>query len=135
VTLKCPNCGKEVSENDKFCDKCGSSLAGATLQKQALPDQSSSSKLVLSIAAFSVSVVGFILIWLGLGTGGIGTAVGILATIASLIIGIIAIRKEPRGKVLGWIATILSAVTILIGILLLIIVLALATICASALSN
>lgn len=135
MAIECPKCGNEVSANEKFCNQCGTSLAGVTQLIQVSSNRQPSSKLVLSIVAFSISVVGFVLIWIGFGTGGVGTAIGILATIVSLVIGIAAIKKEPRGKVFGWIATILSAVTILIGILLLIIVLALATICASALSN
>jgi len=29
----CPNCGKEVSEEDRFCRSCGQTLPGPTVQK------------------------------------------------------------------------------------------------------
>lgn len=97
MARKCPKCDAEISSpKDKFCPKCGAEVP---------PPK----EMVLSIIAIVLAVLGFFLSFLW--------GIGFFPGLAALIIGIIAGKREPRGKVLARIAIGLSIAAMVISII------------------
>jgi len=97
MARKCPKCDAEIpSPRDKFCPKCGAEVPP--------PKQ-----MVLSIIAIVLAGLGFLLSFV--------LGVGLLLGLPGLIIGVVATRREPRGKTLARIAIGISIGVIVISII------------------
>ena len=67
--MNCPNCGKEINENRKFCTKCGTEIAGVeitndveTLHGKTLHDFVKSKSFIISaIVLFVLVLISFLL--------------------------------------------------------------------------
>lgn len=58
--MNCPNCGKEITGNTRFCDGCGASLApdrtnaGAAVHGTAISNEAKENKVVLILAYLGI---------------------------------------------------------------------------------
>jgi hypothetical protein len=103
----CPNCGNEVAEDDKFCIKCGKSLAVET--KKITETQKSERPVSIVIAAVLMALSGLLEILLGVLVLGIGL---LAQSIASMGQNIPEMPKELIG--FGIIALVAIGLLILI---------------------
>lgn len=106
----CKNCGNEIKEGMKFCDKCGSCVSNeqntATGSTNVTSPESMDSGKKTSYAgtSFWCSVAGIPLFCCG-----IGLAFGIPAA----IFGVLAIKNKEPDKVKAWIGLILGVIELI----------------------
>jgi len=98
----CPYCGAEPVTPAPVTPPPATPVTPAT-QPFAVPQSTT-----LSITAFVLALVGFVVI---------------ITFIPALIVGLIALKKEPKGKVFAWIAVGISGGILLIIVVLMIIAL------------
>jgi hypothetical protein len=112
----CEYCRSELPSDAQYCPHCGAELGEQTapmpkpsvyLQPTQQPSAVTTDKQTLSITAFVLALAGLM--------------IGI-TFIPGLIVGLIALKKEPKGKTFAWIAVGLSG-----GVLLIVIVLVITT--------
>ena len=101
----CEYCRSELPPDATCCPYCGATPVPVTSATQpfAVPQSTT-----LSITAFVLALVGFAVI---------------ITFIPALIVGLIALKKEPKGKVFAWIAVGISGGILLIIVVLMIIAL------------
>lgn len=57
--MKCPNCGKELNENTKFCDTCGTPIEGNISENS---NNKKSNKLLIIIITSVVVIIGIVIV-------------------------------------------------------------------------
>lgn len=103
----CPNCGNEAAEDDKFCIKCGKSLAVET--KKTAENQKSERPVSIVIAAVLMALSGLLEILLGLLVLGIGLLAQSIASMGQNI------PEMPEGDLLrGFGMIIIAAIGLVI---------------------
>ena len=100
--IKCPECGRDVSNNDDFCPNCGFKIS------QWEHDSKKQEYSALSIASFIGSLLSLILFFIG---------IGFWIALPSLAAGIISISRPKDGKSFAIAAIVLSAITIIIAVM------------------
>jgi uncharacterized membrane protein YvbJ len=89
--IKCPDCGKEVSENASSCIHCGAPLSGKGGTERDVKKGSQRAKFARELgsgAAFLGIIIGILL---GIVTSSF--TVGVIAVIVALIVGIYVQNK------------------------------------------
>ncbi len=106
----CPNCGNEVKDGVKFCDKCGTavsseqSISAGSANAGSSESTDSDNKTNYAGTSFWCSVAGIPLFCCG-----IGLAFGIPAT----IFGALAIRNKEADSIKAWIGLILGVIELI----------------------
>lgn len=57
----CPNCGKQISDNSKFCNFCGYQITNDAREKAQLVELSSKRYKKHILISFLIAIIGFIL--------------------------------------------------------------------------
>ncbi len=112
----CSNCGKEIPDNSLVCPECGATLKSAATATQAATPVASGAPASDGIAAF-----------IGIIVGAVGAIVGIIGTFLPLVqdslgIGLGESLMGTSGmsgdlRILGIIAIVISAITLLFVLL------------------
>lgn len=104
--MYCKNCGKEITGNESFCPNCGAPVNAAPVQPRPVVQPKKTNEMCiigLAVAAFSFLFNGY----------------GIVS-IAGLVLSIIGLKdckkKNEDGKTIAIIGICISAVTILLAV-------------------
>jgi len=114
--IKCPECGKDISDKAEFCPNCGYKRIGHIRGNEILGSQTE--KIVTQHTSYGTAslVLGIISIVIGIFTGIIGIVLSILA----IIFGAIARGKGDKygtyGLILGIVALVLTIIIWIITI-------------------
>jgi peroxiredoxin len=108
----CPHCGRQAVHEAYFCNRCGGSLIARPRRtarlSEALPPSSPAARrpLGLAVAAIALGAVG-----LSLAMVGIGAVFGIIG----LILGALALKRNPAYRGLAWAGIGSSAAALAVG--------------------
>lgn len=108
MTKKCPNCGKNIDNNAKFCVNCGSKQSEI---KEAKTTTVETNKVPVN----GLSITGFVLAMVSLLCCGLTSPLGLIFS----IIGIVKSEKEDStGKGLAIAGIIISSIMLILFILM-----------------
>lgn len=109
----CSGCGTEAADDATYCSKCGNALAAAPVGAGS-PSVGQESSNVLGIVSIVLAAGGFVvsLVFFGL---------GLLASIAAIVVGVIGLRRVKQGRAssraLPWVGIGLGVVLPLLAVL------------------
>lgn len=63
-SLKCPNCGLEISPEDRFCLKCGTALTPQTINPSTSPKSFSDTLLQILVYTIKYALIGFAILFI-----------------------------------------------------------------------
>lgn len=113
MTKKCPNCGKSIDNNAKFCVNCGSKQ---TKEAEIKEEKTTTVKSTNNVPVNGLSITGFVLSLLSLLCCGLISPLGLIFS----IIGIAKSEKEDStGKGLAIAGIIISSIMLLLFIIML----------------